>query len=120
MDAQDVLRQEISALEKEIEARKSALRALLKGQSDAGKAGLRFYQWRPLDAIRLILTERGRKMKRKELFDTLMAGGIAVDRVRSGANIRISIEKNVALKNLIELPDDYIDLPERAPKTKKK
>lgn len=119
MDAKETLQREIEALEKQIEARKQALKALMLGEANSGDGSLRFYMWRPLDAIRAILQEKGEKMKRDELTHLLQNGGITVDRKRKGHNVRISIDKNIALGNLVELKDDYIDLPERAPVSQK-
>lgn len=112
MDAKEALRQEIAAFEKQIEARKEALRNLQKAESSAGTKDLRFYQWRPLDAIREVLRENGGKMTRGELYDILVAGGLTKDRKRASHNIRISIDKNILLENLIAIGDEYVALPE--------
>jgi hypothetical protein len=119
MDAKETLQREIDALEKQIEARKQALKALMLGEAKSGDGSLRFYLWRPLDAMRTILQENGQKMKRDQLTLALQDGGITIDRKRKGHNVRISIDKNIALGNIVELENDYIDLPERAPVSKK-
>lgn len=116
MDAKEALRQEIAALKKQIDARQDALKALQKGESAAGIPSLRFFDWRPIDAIRVLLIERGQKMGRREIYDALLAGGIATGKKRAGHNIRISIEKNIELGNLIALEgkdEDFLDLPDR-------
>lgn len=112
MESIEALRKEIAALEKLIAARKSALHALLKGESEAGTQSLRFYGWRPLDAIRVVLRERGESMTRKEIHDVLENGGITKDKKRGAHNIRISIDLNIAEGNLIALKGDRIGLPE--------
>jgi hypothetical protein len=109
------IREQILALEKQIEARQAALRTLQKSEGESGSPHLRFYMMRPIDAIRLLLVEHGGKMKREDAYKELLQGGIALDRKRRGANVRISFDKNVALGNLIALPDDYIALPPESP-----
>lgn len=112
MDAKEALRQEIAALKKLIEAREEALRNIQRAESSAGAATLRFYMWRPLDAIREVLREHGGKMTRQEIHDALVAGGLTKDRKRGSHNIRISIEKNIVLENLIAVNDEYVALPD--------
>ena len=63
---------------------------------------MRFFDWRPLDAARVVLEENGGKMKREELVDSIVAGGITHGKKRGLHNIRTSLELNIQTGNLIE------------------
>ena len=102
MDSRTILEQEITDLRKQIKIRQDALHALTIGQSKAGTPNLRFYSARPIDAIRTVLSEHGGRWTREEVEKELEEGGIAHGRKRGKANVRISIDKNVAIGNLVE------------------
>ncbi len=112
MDSEEVLRREIADLRNEIKARESALDALQKGKAKAGVPALRFYQMRPIDGAIAILKENNGRMKRAEVEDILQKGGISIGRKRGRHNIRISIDTNLKLGNLIMIGDDLL-LPKK-------
>ncbi len=102
MNSKEVLEREIAELEAQIRIRRSALHALQSGQSKEGDPKLRFYDWRPLDAVLLLIDENGGQIERTRAEDLLLEGGLATGKKRGRHNIRISFDTNLAIGNLIE------------------
>lgn len=117
MDAEELIIGRIAALEAEIKKLNSdlaeermMLQSIQSTKSKIGNATMRFYNWRPVDAARVILEESGIKLKLSDLIEILIAGGISVGKKRPMVNIRRSFETNIKLGNLIQ-DGDYIDIP---------
>jgi hypothetical protein len=71
---------------------------------------MRFYQTRPYNAMKIILSENGAQTQ-EQLMKALNEGGIAIGKKRGLHNTRISLEKTLktgALKKVGE----FIGLPE--------
>jgi hypothetical protein len=101
----------ISYLKREIHALTKALQAYDRViSSSISSPSMRFYQKRPLVAIKQVLSEKG-PLTQATLTKELVEGGAIVGKKRAESNIRISIEKTLrtgALKqigNLIGLPE---------------
>lgn len=110
MDIEQILLGQIEALEKQIDGLKSNLKAIRIDKQKLGDPKLRFYDWAPVDAARKIIEEKGGKIQRSELVDIMVASGVAVGKKRDLKNIRISLDLNIELGNLIQT-GEYIDLP---------
>lgn len=91
----------IKVKEDELRALKTALRALEQNEIKSKSSG-RFIDMRPFDAVLILLSENSGRMKRPELEQALMDGGIAVGKKRGHHNVRISIDTNLKLGNLVE------------------
>jgi hypothetical protein len=76
----------------------------------------RFYNVRPLVAIRQVLTDRGIAVHEEELVQILLDGGIAINKKRARYNIEVSLRQTVKLGSLTRSKDGMIDLPERRQK----
>jgi hypothetical protein len=110
MDVEQIFLGQIEELEKQIAGLKSNLHALRLDKQKLGDPKLRFFNRKPVDAVRKIIEEKGGKIRRSELVDIMVAGGITVGKKRDLKNIRISLDLNIELGNLIQT-GDYIDLP---------
>lgn len=102
---------EIERLKEELKSLRKVLQVIDRS-SLGGRTGteMRFYQVRPLTAIKLILRERG-PQAREALMQELIGGGAIVGKKRANSNIRISIEKTLKNGTLREL-NGLIGLPE--------
>jgi len=109
MDAEKVIRDQIAALEQQIAVLKYALHAIQESKSKV-EPGMRFFDWRPLDATRVLLKEHGGKMHIDKLVESMVNAGITHGRKRGLANIRISLVKNTDNGNLIQR-GDFVELP---------
>jgi hypothetical protein len=68
---------------------------------------------RPLLAIQSLLKEHGKPMRKSELTEILMAGGIAYGKSRGETNVRMAIEVAVKAGSLTMTGrDEMISLPE--------
>lgn len=127
---EQTLDQQIETLEHEIDELKARLRnkenelSVKKANrflSQRSGSAIKYYGWRPLDAIRDVLKHNNRvKMTVSELIKALNDGGIAPEEGRA-LRIDQSIRKNCTpkLKNLTRSgkgwtiqPDELIGLPE--------
>lgn len=122
MDPEDrlvSLDEEIAQVEKKLRLLKAARENLKQSQaislaesmSRANSPETRFFDMRPLDAIRLVLAEHGKPMIKSELKKILIDGGIAIGKKRAQHNVDLSIKVNVEKKNLTrsgkgKYPDD--------------
>ena len=110
MDAEELILGQIKELEIKLAEARTMLQSVQATKRKMGDASMRFFDWRPVDAARVVLEEHGKKMKRSKLIDILVAGGISVGKKRPMVNIRRSFETNIELGNLIE-DGNYIDIP---------
>jgi hypothetical protein len=102
----------IEELKAEVRSYEAALLALDRsGIAKTVGPDVRFYQMRPLDAIRIVLRESGRALSQEDLTNILLAGGAAMGKKRGKHNIRISIEMTLQNGKLKET-DGLIGLPE--------
>jgi len=113
IDVEQIFLGQIEELEKQIAGLKSNLHALRLDKQKLGDPKLRFFNRMPVDAVRKIIEDKGGKIRRSELVDIMVAGGVTVGKKNDMKNIWISIDLNVKNGNLIQT-GDYIDLP---PKT---
>ena len=114
MDSVEVLKREIAEFKDQIKVREAALHAIQLGQAKLGKPNLRFYNWRPLDAIRQVLTENGGSLARTTVEALVLEGGVSTGKKRAHHNVRISIDTNIEIGNLIE-KDGVLSLPIQTP-----
>lgn len=112
LDPVDVIKSKIEELERQIIAKKGEIDSILLTRQKYNDPKLKFFQWAPIDAIEQVLQEHGGRMKRDELTDILVEGGLTTGRKRKESNIRISLEKNIRSKRLKEV-GDYISLPKK-------
>ena len=110
MDVEKSIQDQIAALEKQAEGLRAILIEVQRAKRKHGDPSMRFFDWRPLDAVRTILQENGGRMKRSDLVRVLVEGGLTHAKKRGMANIRISIDLNIENENLIQ-KGDYIQLP---------
>ena len=110
MTPKDALEAKIAELRKELSAHEEALRLIQRAESYPPESSTRFLKTRPLYAIRKILRETGKPMAVESLIDVLLRNGIANGRKRGHHNVRISIEVNERLGNLI-VKDGMVSLP---------
>lgn len=117
MDAEELIIEKIGLIQRRIKELQDDLdenRAMLQfiqaTKRKQGDATMRFYNWRPVDAARVVLEDHGKKMDRSKLIEILVAGGISVGKKRPMVNIRRSFETNIELGNLIE-DGEFIDIP---------
>jgi len=103
-------RSRIEDLKRQLVEAESILHDLLIRKRSAGANGMRFFDWSPIDAIRELIKENGGKMKRSELVEKMIAGGVSIQRKRPMVNIDRSFVTNIKNGNLIE-DGDYIDIP---------
>jgi hypothetical protein len=102
----------IEDLKAEVRSYEAALLALDRsGMAKTSGPDVRFYQQRPLDAIRVVLRESGHALSQEELTNRLLAGGAAVGKKRGKHNIRISIEMTLASGKLKQI-GELLGLPE--------
>lgn len=121
MNSKEALEKEIEQLEAQLKPRKAALRALkeLEAMAEGNKdsPATKYFNMRPLDAIRSVLEEHGKPMPKDELSQILLDGGIAIGKKRAEHNVNVSIKVNVRTKNLTSTgKDELIGLPEWASK----
>lgn len=75
-----------------------------------------FHGKRPLDAMYALLAD-GQGMERSELEDAVFESGAADGKKRKRSNVRISVDKNLALGNIVLKPDGLIYLAEKPKST---
>lgn len=119
MDSRDVLKMEIERLEGQLKPLKEALASLdrlaaieaarnIPEGPDTKYAGVR-----PLIAIQSVLKEYGKPMRKAELKEILMNGGISYGKKRAGTNVDMGIRVAVEAGSLtITGRDELIGLPE--------
>lgn len=116
MNSREILEQEIKYFEEQLKPRKAALKALIELETMSGlpvSPETRYVGARPLDAMREILTARGKPMPREELKRMLIAGGLTYGKKRPERNIDVSLKVNIKTGNLTHsAKDDMIGLPE--------
>lgn len=83
------------------------------GLAERTGIAMRFYQMRPLTAIKMVLREKGAQT-RDSLVKELVDGGATVGRKRKDSNIRISMDKTLKNGSLQQV-GDLIGLPEWGP-----
>jgi hypothetical protein len=112
IDIRSEIIRKIEDLKTQIKSYEAALQALDRN-SLAKLSGpeMRFYQMRPLDAIRMVLRESGKALAQEELINFLLEGGAATGKKRGRHNIRISIEMTLETGSLKQV-NGLIGLPE--------
>ena len=111
MTPKDALEARIAELRKELSAHEEALRTLQRVDSYPAETSTRFLKTRPLYAMRKVLKEHGKPMSVEDLINVLLRNGIANGRKRGHHNVRISIEVNEKLGNLI-VKEGIVSLPQ--------
>jgi len=69
---------------------------------------MRFYDMRPLNVARDILSKHNGRIERAKMLEIMVAGGITCGKKRGQHNLRISLDTNVKNGNLIQ-KGDYIE-----------
>jgi hypothetical protein len=110
MDVEKVFLDQIAALEKQIADLRAALQAVQESKRKLGDPKMIFFDARPIDAIRVVLGEHGGRLKRAQLVDELVNGGLVRGKKRGLINIRTSIDLNIANGNLVQ-EGEYLELP---------
>lgn len=115
MNIQAQLTEEIRRLAVELRSHEAALEAFQRASGRATSTALpaaemRFVDVRPIVAIKQILSEVGHPMLLEEIMQRALAGGIATGKKRGHHNVRISIEKNLEIGNLVNM-DGKIGMP---------
>ncbi len=110
MDAEKLIQSQIKELELKLAELHMLLHSVQTTKRKMGHARMRFFDWKPIDAARVVLEENGKKMKRSELIEAMIAGGIKIGKKRPDVNIRRSFVINIESGNLIE-DGDHIDIP---------
>lgn len=108
-DSETFALQHVESLERELQSAEKMLHSIRLTKKQDGKPEYRFYNVRPGNAAVILLTERGRKMKKQELADLIIAGGYALGVKKPVSNIRIGFEESVASGKLVE-DGDYLDI----------
>jgi hypothetical protein len=119
MDSREVmddLDRQIERMEAQLKLLKS-LRAghkkLVDMPQGESSPATRFYNMRPLIAVRQILTERGKPIPLDELRQILIEGGITIGKKRGVHNINKGIEISVGIDELTSTgKNELIGLPE--------
>lgn len=108
----DVLTAEIAELERQLRIKKNALKELRKlGESPVDRSRSPYYDRSPKEATRMLLQSVGAPMRREDIQDALVAGGITIGRKRAEHNVRIGLDLNIENGNLV-LIDELLGLPE--------
>ncbi len=110
MDAEELTLGEIQELEKELAKKRILLQSIQATKRKMGDPRMHFFEWRPIDAARVVLEEHGKKMKKSKVIVLLIEGGLSVGKKRPLVNIHRSFVANIKLGNLIE-DGDYLDIP---------
>ncbi|WP_433975099.1 hypothetical protein [Tunturiibacter lichenicola] len=110
MEPEDVIKAKIEDLERRIVEQKAQLNSLLLTKQKYGEPTLKFYGWVPIKAVEQVLGEHGGRMKRGELVDILVQGGLTTGKKRSLANIRISLDLNIK-NGRLKGSGAYVSLP---------
>lgn len=111
MDSEEILAgldEEIAQLEKQLRLTKAARDNLKQSQaislsasmSRANSPETRFFDMRPIDAMRVVLNGHGKPMKKGDLKKTLLDGGIAIGKARAEHNVDLSIKLNARKNDL--------------------
>jgi len=104
----------VEELKKELKTWQKVLQVLDRsGMAERTGTAMRFYQVRPIIAIKMILRQRGAQTQ-EALTKEMVDGGITIGKKRSVHNPRVSIEKT--LKNgTLKRVGDLIGLPQWGP-----
>jgi hypothetical protein len=119
MDSRDVLRIEIERLEGQLRPLKEALAELNRLADIEAIRNIpegpdtKYANMRPLLAIQAVLKEHGKPMRKAELTEILMKGGIAYGKKRAGTNVEMGIRVALEAGSLTMTgKDELIGLPE--------
>lgn len=119
MDSRDVLKMEIERLEEQLRPLKEALASLERTAAIHAARTLpegpetKYANMRPLLAIQAVLKEHGKPMRKAELTDILMKGGIAYGKKRAGTNVEMGIRVALEAGSLTTTGrEELIGLPE--------
>ena len=117
MDAKEALLQHLEELKRSIAGVRQTLRLMDKQERLAQQQQLRrtyrFFNVRTLHAMRTVLEERGGSMPLENLIQQLINEGAAIGKKRSHHNVRISIEVNEKIGNVL-IRDGVVSLPPKA------
>lgn len=102
------LDEQITQLEKQLRLKKAARESLKQSEAVSLAASMnrdnspdtRFFDMRPLDAMREVLNEHGKPMTKGDLKKTLLDGGIAIGKARAEHNVDLSIKLNARKNDL--------------------
>jgi ribosomal protein L29 len=117
MNSRETLELEIEQLKAQLKPRKAALAALNRfealSEGLADSPATRFYNVRPLVAIRTVLEEHGNPMPKVDLQKILMDGGVAIGKKRAASNVEVGIRIALKVGSLtVAGKEELLGLPE--------
>lgn len=101
------------SLQRQLAELNSSYQSLLRARAEELRSVKSYINMKPIEAARIILAEEG-PMPRAELEARMIAGGITEGKKRAEHNVRIGIDTNLKLGNLVDV-EGAIRLPERHP-----
>jgi hypothetical protein len=107
IEVEQIMLAQIEGLKRQLAEALAMLRDHRLSMKKNGNPARRFFNERPIDAMRVVLEENGGRMRRVDLEKALIEGGLLVGKSRKTTNIKESYKKN---SGTLIIDGEYVEI----------